>query len=81
MGCTDNITFIVQFDGSDQLGQFHQDEFYNKIPYNIGRKKLPSVKVDDEEDSNAPPSEEGPGHIGSDDGNVPEMTNNDDTMI
>ncbi len=39
VGCTNNITFIVQFDGSDALNPtfYHQDEFWNKIPNNDGR--------------------------------------------
>ncbi|MFW3145790.1 MAG: clostripain-related cysteine peptidase [Thermoplasmatota archaeon] len=34
VGCTDDITIVVQFDGSDQLNGYHQDMFWNDIPNN-----------------------------------------------
>jgi hypothetical protein len=35
VGCTDNITFLVQFDGSDQLNGNHSDMRWDRIPNNF----------------------------------------------
>jgi len=36
VGSTENITIVVQFDGSDQLYGNHQDMFWSEIPNNAG---------------------------------------------
>ncbi len=40
VGCTDDITIVVQFDGTDQLNGNHQDMFWNDIPNNQGRSPI-----------------------------------------
>ena len=40
VGSTDDITIVVQFDGTDQLNGNHQDMFWNDIPNNQGRSHI-----------------------------------------
>ena len=42
VGCTDNITIVVQFDGSDVLNGFHQDQYWNNMQNNINNGIIPS---------------------------------------
>ncbi|OYT44447.1 hypothetical protein B6U90_05310 [Thermoplasmatales archaeon ex4484_6] len=40
VGCTDNISIVVQFDGNDQLYGYHPDMFWNSIPNNVDKPHI-----------------------------------------